>query len=435
MPANNKHLYALVAGELSGDTRGAGLMRAILRRDPKASFIGIGGPKMIALGMSDKFSIDVLSVMGIAEVVSHLLPILRLRSQLVHELIAARPCVMIGIDSPDFNLTVETKLKQAGIPTLHYVSPSVWAWREGRMKKIKAACCEVLALLPFEKDFYAKEKMPCTYVGHTLANSIPFATDQEQARERIGLYRNSVDPVEGKVLAILPGSRRGIISRMLPLYTQAARLIRRKMPDVSFVAVVPNHERAILMKDLWLEHAPDLSITIYVGNSQDVIASADACLLTCGTIAFEAMLLKKPMTVAYRVNLLSAAIARRLLHVNMFSLPNLLAKRRIVNEFIQDDCTADKLAEDVLKLLNSDNLLLKQEFLNIHRAIRTNADELAAEAVMRVIRESGAQLADSGSGPAGTADAGAEVHEHREPSFVIPKEFSESSSTRRDPNF
>lgn len=389
--STNPHLYALIACELSADTLGAGLMKAILRHDPQAQFIGIGGPKMAKYGLKSAFPQEELAVMGIFEVIAHMLPILKIRRAITKMLLKARPAVMIGIDAPDFNLHVEHRLKIAGIKTIHYVSPSVWAWRENRIKKIKAACDEVLALLPFEKEFYDRHDMPCTYVGHTLANTIPLDIDQNAARERIGLYKNCVDSISGKVLAILPGSRRGIITRMLPLYAQTARLIRQQIKDVNFISVAPSHEIALLIKDLWLEYAPEISITVFVGNQQDTIASADACLLTCGTIAFEAMLLKRPMVVAYKVSALSACIARRLLKVDMYSLPNLLAKRTIVPELIQEFCTPEKLTFECIRLLSSDNLLMKKEFATIHERIRTNADELAVKAVMRVIATPSAQ--------------------------------------------
>lgn len=383
----NPHLYALIAGELSGDTLGAGLMKAILRHDPQAQFIGIGGPKMCKCGLNSAFKMEELSVMGIFEVIKHLRPILKIRKDITNLLLQARPCVMIGIDSPDFNLSVEAKLKAAGIKTIHYVSPSVWAWREGRMKKIRAACDEILALLPFEKEFYDKEGMPCTYVGHSLANSIPLEINQKAARERIALSKNCVDGLGSQVLAILPGSRRGIITRMLPIYALTSRILKAQLPDLTFIAVAPNRDKALLIKDLWLQEVPELSLTVFVGNGQDVIASADVCLLTSGTVAFEAMLLKRPMVVAYKVSALSAAIARRLLKVSMFSLPNLLAKREIVKEFIQENCTPFNLATECARLLSSDNAQLKNEFTKIHQQIRTNSDELSAQVVMRLAQE------------------------------------------------
>ena len=187
------------------------------------------------------------------------MPILKLRSELIKQLLKARPCVVIGIDSPDFNLGLEKRMRRAGIPTVHYVSPSVWAWREGRMKKIKEACDEVLALLPFEKEFYDREGMPCTYVGHTLANQIPLQVSQAESKAQIELEKTSVEPVQGKVMAILAGSRKNELVHMVPVYAQTARIIKEKMPDVVFISACPDKERAEMLKDLWLSHAPDLS--------------------------------------------------------------------------------------------------------------------------------------------------------------------------------
>lgn len=387
MPVSeNPHLYALLAGESSGDTLGAGLMMAIKRRDPEAQFIGIGGPKMIHQGLVSSAKMDELSVMGFFEVLARLPRILSIRKQIIKILLKAKPCIFIGIDLPDFNLHVEMKLKQAGIPTVHYVSPSVWAWREKRVEKIRKACDEILALLPFEKTWYAQRNMACTYVGHTLANTIPLQIDPNVCRERICLQKTSVEPVKGKIMAILPGSRKGMISRMLPIYAHTARIIKKKLPDTVFICTVPNYTLASLVKDIWLEVAPDLSITVYVGNTQDTIASADAVLLTCGTIALETMLLKTPFTVAYKVSSLSAMIAKKLLKIDVFSLPNLIAGRKVVKEYIQDDCTPQALAEEMYKLLEYDNILMKKEFENIHMAMRCNSDELACDAVFKIIK-------------------------------------------------
>ena len=381
----NLHVYALIAGEASGDTLGAGLMSAIRQKDPEASFIGIGGPKMIACGMVSSVNYEELSVMGLTEVMFRLPKILKIRSSIVKTIVKSRPRVLIGIDLPDFNLYVESKVKAEGIPTVHYVSPSVWAWREKRVEKIRRACDEVLALLPFEKAWYEKHDMSCTYVGHTLANSIPISIDQAQSRERIALYKNSVDKISGKVMGILPGSRKGVIQKMLPIYAHTARIIRRKLPETVFVCSVTDYKLASLIKDIWLEVAPDLSLTVYVGSTQDVIASCDAVLLTCGTIALETMLLKTPFTVAYKVSAISAFIARRMLKVDVFSLPNLITGRKVVKEYIQDECTPQALAEEMYKLLVYDNILMKKEFEIIHRSMILNSDELACEAVFKVI--------------------------------------------------
>ena len=380
----DQHLYAITAGEISGDTLGAGLIEAIKRLDPKARFIGIGGPRMIRAGMQSSFDIQALSVMGISEVLSHLVPILRIRRKIGNIIIEKCPCILIGIDSPDFNLTLERRVHAAGIPTVHYVSPSVWAWREGRMKKIKASCDEVLCLLKFEKDYYDEHDMPATYVGHTLANVIPLDSDQNLARERIDLYRTCVENVKGKIMGILPGSRRGVIEHMLPVYAQAARLVKKEMPDTVFITTVPNYELACLVKDLWLEHSPDLSLTVYVGSTRDVIASCDALLLTSGTVALETMLVNRPFCVAYKVSPLTAAIGRRMLRISTYSLPNLIARTTLVRELIQEQCTPEALCHEMLQLLRSDNLVMRGQFRTLHEQMRMPSDALAAAAVMRI---------------------------------------------------
>lgn len=447
--ANNPHLYAMIAGEMSGDTLGAGLMKAILRRDPQAQFIGIGGPKMIRLGFKSYFSIEKLAVMGITEVLSKLIPILKIRHQISSILKNARPCVLIGIDAPDFNLTVERRLKQLGIPTVHYVSPSVWAWRQGRMKTIKASCDKVLTLLPFEKEFYDKNDMACEYVGHTLANQIDLDIDPEVCRERIDLYRRSVEKITDKVMGIMPGSRAGIIETMLPIYCQVARSIKKRMPKVCFVSSVPNYELATLIKNIWLENAPDLSITVYVGATDDVIASCDAILLTSGTIALQSMLLKVPFAVAYKVSSVTALIGRRMLKVDTYSLPNLIAKHKVVNEYIQEDCTPDKLSDEMFKLLNSDNLLMKKEFRTMHEAMRCSSDDLAATAVLDLIasRAAAEPVMSVEQKTADTAAQGAEadkteesiqsaVKQDIEPEMTLPTSeevFSENDKT--EPKF
>ena len=339
----NPHLYALVAGETSGDTLGSGLMMAIKRRDPLAQFIGIGGPKMVHQGMFSSANMEDLSVMGITEVLLKLPKILKIRNRVIKTIIEAKPCVFIGIDLPDFNLYVEQKVKAQGIPTVHYVSPSVWAWREGRIEKIRKACDEVLALLPFEEEWYRKHDMACTYVGHTLANYIPVNISMQQARERIDLIHHSVEPVKRYVMGILPGSRRGVISKMLPIYAQTARKVKKKLPETVFICTVPSLELATTM------------------------------------------LLKTPFAVAYKVSPLTALIARRLLKVKVYSLPNLIAGRKVVKEFIQEDCTPQLLAEEMHKLLIFDNILMKKEFEEIHRSMICNSDELACDAVFKVI--------------------------------------------------
>ena len=227
--------------------------------------------------------------------------------------------------------------------------------------------------------------MKAAYVGHTLANAIALDNDQESARERIDLYRTSIEQIKGKVMGILPGSRSGVIEHMLPVYAQAARLVRKQMPDTVFISTVPTYELASKVKDLWLEYSPDLSLTVYVGSTRDVIASCDALLLTSGTVALETMLINRPFCVAYRVSALTAAIGRRLLRISTYSLPNLIARTTLVREFIQEQCTPEALSHEMLQLLRSDNLVMKGQFRSVHEQMRMPSDSIAAQEVMRVI--------------------------------------------------
>ena len=246
---------------------------------------------------------------------------------------------------------------------------------------------------------------------------------QDESKAQIELEKTSVEPVQGKVMAILAGSRKNELVHMVPVYAQTARIIKEKMPDVVFISACPDKERAEMLKDLWLSHAPDLSLTIYIGCTHAVIGAADAVLLTSGTIAFETMLLKRPMAVAYKVNPLTALIGRRLLKINMFSLPNLLAKRRIVAEFIQEQCIPEALAQEMLKLLTSDNLLMKNEFLSMHKAMIKNSDEIAAKAVLSLIKKSGIKTVESKDNKAFNGMV--------EPSFTVPANIAGTDRAAR----
>ena len=293
------------------------------------------------------------------------------------------------------------------------------------VKTIKESTDMVLSLLPFEKEFYDKENMRCTYVGHTLASKIPLKGSVENARNSIALAKTSIESIEGKkVMGILPGSRKSEIERMLPIFAKACSIIKSQMDNVCFICAATDKKKAYLIKDIWMSYAPFLSLTIYEAKSQDVIASSDAVLLTCGTVALEAMLLNRPMAVAYKVNMLSAIIAKRMLKIDTFSLPNLLAKRSIVSEFIQSQCNAQNLANEMLKLLNSDNLLMKKEFNRIHQSIRMNSDEVAADAIFKLIddlkdRQSATlnNFQDAKVKDTTTDDAKKSASSHKEPTF------------------
>ncbi|MGM0905208.1 MAG: lipid-A-disaccharide synthase [Pseudomonadota bacterium] len=366
---------AIVAGEHSGDLLGAGLMQTISKRHPGASFIGVGGPLMAEQGMDSYFPMDDLAVMGIAEVVQQLPKLLRHRKNLVHYLIEEQPDVMIGIDAPDFNLTVETRLKNAGIATIHYVSPSVWAWREGRIKGIKKAVDHVLCLLPFEKDFYDKHGLPATFVGHPLADDIPMQWEQVSARKELELES------ESEYLAILPGSRKGEIARMAPVFLRVAKKLAEKYPNLRFVAPMISDARAQQFQELIKQYTPKLTIALPVGESRKVMAASNYLLLTSGTVALEALLIKRPMVVAYRFHWLSYQIIKRLFHAPFFSLPNLLAGKKIVPELAQSQASEEAIEQALVELIEQDNTALLEQFRTIHQQLKVSASEKAANVV------------------------------------------------------
>lgn len=365
---------ALLAGEASGDVLGASLLQALQQRYPNAEFAGIGGPKMLQAGFNSWFDMETLSVMGLFEVLGRLPELLKLRKDVVAKIIDWQPDVFVGIDAPDFNLGVEQRLKDAGIATVHYVSPSVWAWRQKRIFKIDRATDLVLALLPFEKQFYDQHNVACEFVGHPLADEIPLSLDKLQARERIGLADAS------QVLAILPGSRGGEVAQLGETFLQTATRLYAERPQLQFVIPAANPKRRQQIEDLLANYA-DLPVTVLDGNARDAMASADAVLLASGTVALEAMLVKRPMVVAYKVHWLTYQIARRMVKVKYASLPNLLADKPLVPEFLQYEMTVDNLAAELGKQLDNPDPGLQTEFDQLHKMIRQDASVRATDAI------------------------------------------------------
>lgn len=376
---HQKPLIAVIAGEHSGDLLGAGMLRELRARFPQAEFIGVGGPLMQAQGLTSLVPMEDLAVMGIAEVFGSLFKLLSHRRKLVTMFLQHRPDVFIGIDAPDFNLPIAKRLKAAGIPTVHYVSPSVWAWRQGRIHGIKQSVDHVLCLLPFEKDFYDQHQLAATFVGHPLADSIPMHWGKPSAREHLGL------DAEATWVGVLPGSRKGEIARMAPLFLAAAERLLQQSPQLKFVTPMISESRATQFRALQQQLAPQLPLTIIDGNSRETMAACDALMLTSGTVTLEAMLIKRPMVVAYKFNWLSFHMIKRLFKAPFFSLPNLLAGEALVPEFAQNEATVDNLVTAMQAQLGPQAEQTVQRFTQLHEQIQRNADVLSADVVQSFI--------------------------------------------------
>lgn len=369
----------IIAGELSGDTLGEGFIKAVKLRYPDAEFIGIGGPKMIAQGCQSLFNMEELAVMGLVEVLGRLPRLLKVKAALIKEFTQNPPDVFIGIDAPDFNLRVELDLKKAGIKTVHYVSPSVWAWRPKRIFKIDKATDLVLAFLPFEKAFYDKYQVACEFIGHTLADAIPMESDQRAARKLLNLEQNK------KWLAVLPGSRGGEVGLISQPFIETCQKLHKQHPDVGFVVAAVNEKRKQQFEQIWQQYAPELDFTIVQDTARNVIAASDAVLLASGTVTLECMLLKRPMVVGYKVNKLTGWIVQKLAITKHVALPNIMAGKELVREFILDDCNVENLYPPLEHALFGDNAALIETFNEMHQWIKKDADTQAAAAVLNLI--------------------------------------------------
>ncbi|MGY3686165.1 lipid-A-disaccharide synthase [Vibrio coralliilyticus] len=377
---NKKPLrVGIIAGELSGDTLGEGFIKAVKQQYPDAEFVGIGGPKMTAQGCESLFDMEELAVMGLVEVLGRLPRLLKVKAELVRYFTENPPDVFVGIDAPDFNLRLELDLKKAGIKTVHYVSPSVWAWRQKRIFKIEAATNLVLAFLPFEKAFYDKYQVPCEFIGHTLADAIPLESPKAPARELLGLEQDK------KWLAVLPGSRGSELKMLAAPFIETCRRLHHKHPDLGFVVALVNQKRREQFEQVWQELAPELDFKLVNDTARNVITASDAVMLASGTVALECMLIKRPMVVGYRVNAVTAFIARKMLKTEYVSLPNILAEQELVKELLQEDCTPENLEIEVEKLLGEQGQCMIEKFTEMHHWIRKDADQQAAKAVLNLI--------------------------------------------------
>jgi lipid-A-disaccharide synthase len=384
-------LIALVAGEDSGDQLGADLIAALRARWPQARFVGIGGARMQREGFESWYDIRELSLFGFAEVVRHLPRLLRLRKALVARLVQARPDVVVGIDAPDFNLEVERRLRQAGLLTVHYVSPSIWAWRENRAGKIGRAAARVLCLFPMEPPIYARHGVDARFVGHPLADRFPLVADRDGARAALGL------PADAPVLAVLPGSRPSEVARLGQVFVEAARKVAAATPGLRILIPAANAAVHASLQGLLGGAHGDEAVLLLDGRAHEAMLAADMVLLASGTAALEAMLAKRPMVVGYRVSPLSYRIAKllRMLRTDVYSLPNILARAAglgadlPVPELMQDDFTADRLAAAVLALLHDSERRgqVVALFEHLHRSLRGGLEGRAADHAAAAVAE------------------------------------------------
>lgn len=371
----------IVAGEASGDMLGAHLLKQLYTKMPVLEVEGMGGPAMVAAGCHSLFDIERLSVMGLVEPLLRLPDLISLRRHLLRHFLDNKPDVFIGIDAPDFNLGIELKLHQAGIPIVHYVSPSVWAWRKGRIRTIKKAVDMMLTLFPFEAEYYKRHGVPVQYVGHPLAESIPLKPDTNAAKRALGLDESV------QYVALLPGSREQELRNLAPIFLQAALIIQKSRPDIQFITSHVNEARYQNFITYQQQIAPNLPLHCFTRRSHDVMAASDAVMVTSGTATLEVMLFKKPMVIAYRMPTLAYHLARWLVDVPFIGLPNLLANEGIVPECIQQEAKPSVLAAHILDYLNNPSKIdsLAKRFEVIHEAMRVDSSTKAADTIMKLV--------------------------------------------------
>ena len=374
---------AMVAGEASGDQLAAHLIVALKRSRPGISFYGIGGPKMEREGFDALWPAEKLSVRGYAEVLRHYREISRIRRQLLKRLLADKPDVFIGVDGSDFNLWLERKLKQAGIPVIHFVSPSIWAWRRNRLKKITQSVDHVLALFPFEPELYANTSVKCTFVGHPMADVISPDIKQKSVRDSLGI------PADRQVVALLPGSRQAELRYMAETFIEAAKLLLVRFPKVQFLVPLVSRETRLQFEiALWKCKADELPFTLMFGHATEAIAASDAVPVASGTATLETALVGRPMVIAYKMSPWTYRIMHGMGYLPWVGLPNILARRFVVPEFIQDDATAENLAQAVGNIMidRPARAAVERVFASLHQTLRQNTGEQAAAVVLGCLK-------------------------------------------------
>ena len=371
---------AMVAGEPSGDLLASHLIGALKERLPDAVFFGIGGPRMESQGFDAWWPMEKLSVMGYVDALKNYREISGIRRQLKKRLLDIKPDIFIGVDAPDFNLGLETSLKSAGVKTIHYVSPSIWAWRGGRIKKIARAVNRVLALFPMEPPLYEKEHIPVTYVGHPLADIIPLQTSKQAVREKLAL------PRDYPIFGMLPGSRQGELAMMADTFVQTAKLIcERFLPNAIFVVPLATRETRLQFEAaIYRQQAGEVPFRLLFGHAQDALGAADVSLVASGTATLEAALIKRPMVITYKIAKFSYWLMKRMAYLPYVGLPNVLAGRFVVPEILQDEATPESLAEALVKLYEDKEnaAAVEDAFTDIHLQLRQNTAEKAANAVI-----------------------------------------------------
>ncbi|MCG6934192.1 MAG: lipid-A-disaccharide synthase [Gallionella sp.] len=374
-----KIVIGMVAGEASGDLLGSHLIEALKAARPDLRFVGIGGPRMKSAGMEILFPMEKLAVNGYVEALRHYFEIAGIRRKLRAYFLENRPDVFIAVDAPDFNLGLELALRQRGITTIHYVSPSIWAWRGERIHKIKRAVSHMLALFPHEPEIYRKAGVQVDYVGHPLADLLPVEPNRAEMRETMRI------PLNAKVFAFLPGSRQSEVRNLALTYIRTARLILQKLPDAHFLVPLASRQtRTIFEHALHENEAHDLRITMLFGHAQDAMIAADVVLVASGTATLEAALLKRPMVITYRLPALSWWLMKRKGYLQYYGLPNILCGRFVVPELMQDDATPENLAQALLNLANDANTVaqLENTFTELHLTLRQNTAQKAAAAIL-----------------------------------------------------